>query len=199
MFKTVKIFALVLISLILLVLFLRPVIRHEAVKNHWIKIPSIIPAQNWERFSSVDGKFSALFPGIPESTNMFLKFSTINMEMRVFYVNANIENSFCVGYGDSPIFTNKEIAENPQAFLKKSQGIIISNEMARVVFQQEAVFGNYPAREFEYAAGGKANYSVRVKWILVGSRIYQIYVVFLTANPHTADRDVFFNSFRLQN
>lgn len=119
--------------------------------------------------------------------------------MHVFYVNANMENTFAIGYGDNPIFERAVIAQDPEGFFNKAESILASNEMARIVFQQEMKFGNCPAREFEYAAGGKANYSVRVKWILDKGRIYQIYVVFLTANPHSLDQQTFFNSFRLQN
>jgi hypothetical protein len=61
------------------------------------------------------------------------------------------------------------------------------------------MFGNYPAREYEYVAGGAANYSGRVKIIIVGQRVYQIATIFLTANPHPKDREFFFNSFQIQN
>ena len=65
------------------------------------------------------------------------------------------------------------------------------------LFEQESKFESFPAREFEFAAGGKANFSARMKYILVGERVYEIYVVFLTANPYPEERKIFFNSFKL--
>jgi hypothetical protein len=56
----------------------------------------------------------------------------------------------------------------------------------------------FDARELEFAKGGKANYSGRVRFILVGHRIYTLVTVFLTANPHPQERAAFFDSFLLK-
>ena len=58
------------------------------------------------------------------------------------------------------------------------------NGSGKIVFQQEIKLEDYPGREFEFAAGGKANYSGRIRVFLVGRRLYVLTVVFLTANPH---------------
>ena len=121
----------------------------------------------------------------------------VSVEERIFYVNPNVQNAFAVGYSDSPIFSRMGKLPDPQEFLKKSQSLVVSEAKGKVVFEQESKFGDYPAREFEYAAGGKANYSARVKYILVGPRVYSIYVVFLTTSPYPEERAIFFNSFKI--
>ncbi len=183
--------------LFLIVFVVIPPFTRRWYRNHSLKYAPPVPANSWKVFSSDEGKFSVLFPGLPKTTNILSSFSTENVESHVFYVNANVQNSFAVSYEDSPVFAKMAKLQNPQQFLEKAQAITVLNEFGKVVYQREMEFGDYPVREFEYAAGGKANYSARIREILVGERIYQIYVVFLTANPHTEDRDIFFNSLRL--
>jgi hypothetical protein len=176
----------------------RLLISYETLKNHWVKYPSIIPTQNWKYFSSKDGQFSALFPEVPVSTNVSEWISEENMEMHLFYAEADVDDWFGVGFVDNPMFAKTEIVQNSQQFLEKAQMITVSNETGRLVFQKELRSDGFPAREFEYVAGGKANYSVHFKLILVGSRMYEIYVIYLTANPLAEDQEIFLNSFHLQ-
>lgn len=153
--------------------------------------------ENWKRSSSVEGGFSALFPGDPETTNMTIEASTTNSQVHLVYVQPNVQNTFAVGWMDH---TNNAVwaaGTNADRYLRFIQDSTVSQQPATVVFQQESRFDGYPAREFEFAAGGKANYSVRYKLILVHGRLYMIYIIFLTADPHPALRAVFFNSFSL--
>jgi hypothetical protein len=155
--------------------------------------------QKWKNFSSADGRFSILFPGVPEMTNMFIDVDdqiATNVPNHIFYVNFNIQNSFAVAYEDSPLFVAPAITNDPQEFLKKTQSLMVQAP-GRILFERETNFDGYPSREFEYAAGGKANYSVRDKIILVKERVYSVYVIFLTAKPYPADDAVFINSFSL--
>ncbi|MGA3285460.1 MAG: hypothetical protein ABSD57_13515 [Verrucomicrobiota bacterium] len=199
--KKLKIVALIGVVAFLFIFILLPILGHAWRKKHQVWHPPLAQASSWKRFTSGEGKFSVRFPGIPKSTNMPLNFSWSNVEVsveeRMFYVNPNIQNAFVVGYSDSPIFSKMAKLPDPQEFLKKSQSLLVSEAKGKVVFEQESKFEDYPAREFEYVAGGKANYSVRVKYMLVGPRVYQIYVVFLTANPYPEERAIFFNSFKI--
>jgi hypothetical protein len=187
------------VALVLPVFLLRPLIRHEAIKNHWITYPSIIPTKNWKRFTSDEGKFSVWFPGTPEETNLFLDAPFGKVQEHIFYVNLNPENSYAVGYCNSPKFSEFSKSSESKEFLKKCQEVIAEQEGRRIVYQKEIMIKNYPARDFEYVEGGKGNYSARIRYILVGDRIYAVFVVFLTANPHKLDRATFFESFSLVN
>lgn len=201
--KRLKIFLLVGISVFSFVFIVLPILGHAWRKKHQIWHPPIAPASSWKRFESNEGKFSVRFPGVPETTNILSSFSraednlTIKVQTQIFYVNPNIQNAFVAGYSDSPIFFKMAKLPDPQEFLKKSESLVVSEAKGKVVFEQESKFQDFPAREFEYAAGGKANYSVRLKYILVGGRVYEIYVVFLTTNPYPEERIIFFNSFKI--
>jgi tetrahydromethanopterin S-methyltransferase subunit B len=75
----------------------------------------------------------------------------------------------------------------------------VAEANGNILSEQKTTFGDYPAREFEYKAGGKANYSAKVKYVMIGQRVYSLMAVFMTGNPYPEDRTTFFNSFRLQN
>ena len=99
-----------------------------------------------------------------------------------------------MGYGDWP--KNLEKLKPEQIFDIDQKGV--ATEVGKIVYQKNIVFANYPGREFEYVVEGKVRYSGRVRLILAGDRLYQMIVIFMTANPHSADREIFFNSFRVQ-
>src|SRR5271154_6757779 len=94
MLKAIKFFAAVLIALVLLVFFLRPVIRYEIIKNHWIKFPSVIPTSEWGKFSSPEGKFSVWFPGVPDLTN-------VDFPQPCYFI-WNRQTEYAVNYSDLP-------------------------------------------------------------------------------------------------
>jgi hypothetical protein len=168
-------------------------IARDQIQNQY----KFLSIENWKRFSSAEGGFSALFPGDPETTNLIVDVSTENVEEHIAYVDANVQNTFAVAYSDSSRNAIWAAGTNGGYYLKQIQDGTVSQVPAKLVFQQESKYENYPAREFEYAAGGKANYSVRYKMVLVHQRLYLIYIIFRTADPHPALRAIFFNSFSL--
>jgi hypothetical protein len=195
--------ALVTVSILFFIFVLLLIAGRAWVKKH-PRLPPLIPtAASWKQFKSDTGGFSAFFPGTPETTNISFTFPTTNgdqaitIEGPVFYVNPNIQNSFAVLFYDNAVFSKMSKSPDPKKFLKQTQSLMVSEHKGKIVFEQELQFQNFPAREFEYAAGGKANYSVRMKLILAGERVYQVYVVFLTTNPYPEERTTFFNSFKI--
>jgi hypothetical protein len=193
MLKAIKVLGLVLIAFVLLALLFRPVIRDEIIKNHWIKFPSVIPTSEWKKFSSDEGKFSVWFPGIPDLTNDVVTVSNIDLPLPCYFI-WNRQNEYAVNYTDLPKNLEKLKPEQLLDISQKAVGI----EVGKIVYQKNIEFANYPGREFEYVVDGKVKYSGRVRLILVADRLYQMIVIFLTANPHTADRETFFNSFSVQ-
>lgn len=156
-----------------------------------------LSVENWKKYSSMDGKFSVLFPGDPEETNLTITVSTNSLEEHISYINANVQNAFAVAYADNAKNASWDKGTNGEYYLQQIQSGTISQKPGSLLFQQAFTFEGYPAREFEFAVGGKANYSVRYKMILVHQRLYIIYVIFRTANPYPRFRAIFFNSFAL--
>jgi hypothetical protein len=176
-----------------------PPFTRKWYRSHLLKYAPPAPTSKWKKFSSTEGKFSIWFPGTPVETNQFVTNSIVVAEEHLFNVNADIQDAYVVAYCDSEIFDEAMQNGKAQELLKKSELLVAANEEGKILSEQETTFGNYPAREFEYKAGGKANYSVRVKYVMTGQRIYSIITVFMTGNPYPGDRATFFNSFKLQN
>jgi hypothetical protein len=160
-----------------------------------VKYPSVIPVKNWKTFSSAEGKYSVWFPGTPEVTNIILTVSNIDFSQSCYFVWADMQTEYAVNCGDYP--KNLEKLKPEQQFDICQSGV--TGKIGKIVSQRDVKAGDYPSRDIEFIAGGKANYSGRIRLILANKRLYQIMVIFLTVDPHPADRDIFFNSFRVQN
>lgn len=198
--KKIKVFALIGIACLVFFFVILPVTRNWC-KNHFIKYPSVIPVRQWKKFSSVEGKFSVWFPGDPEYTNVTDSISGIDVSMPCFFIwDRQVEYS--VGYIDYSIFP-ENIVKNLKKFSARQKFDLsqsaVAREVGRIVYQKDITVEGCPSRDFEYVVVGKVNYSGRIRLILKNDRLYQLIVIFLTANPHPVDRDTFFNSFRLNN
>jgi hypothetical protein len=145
----------------------------------------------WKTFTSKSGKFSALFPGTPKQSITPQPTVAGKIDVHSFIVETDAVNAFGINYSDFPETLN---LSNPGALFDGAQ-TTTAGERGAIVTQQTMKFKGYPAREFEFKPGGKANYSGRVRLILVGRRIYSLVVIFLTANPHPEERTKFFESF----
>lgn len=148
----------------------------------------------WKRFTSDTGKFSALFPGTPGEKIVPVKTALGESEAHSFLVQPDVETAYGINYNDYPAAVD---VDHPQKLFDQCQASIVG-EKGKIVVQQELKIQNYPARELEFQAGGEANYSGRVRLILVGHRIYDLVAIFLTANPHAPERQKFFDSFSLK-
>ena len=192
--KKIRIFALAIGVLLLFFFIFIPLLGH--IGNSYLdRHPSEIPPSNWKKFSSDEGKFSVLFPGTPEEKVEPVSGSFGNAEIHYFAVWADKQTLYGINYSDS----SKYLKVNPQELFKKTQNLTVENQKGTIVFEQETTVDGFPAKEFEFIAGGKANSSFRIREILVGQRVYEVITVFLTTNPHPVNRDIFFNSFHVQN
>jgi hypothetical protein len=193
-FKRSKIFLLIGTVVFLFIFVFLPVLGHFGKKWHLVNLPFVIPMNEWENFSSPEGKFSVWFPGVPDITNVVSSVSNVDVSQPCYFI-WNRQTEYAVGYGDWP--KNLERLKPEQIFDIDQKGV--ATEVGKIVYQKDIEFENHSSREFEYVVDGKVRYSGRVRLILVSDRLYQLMVIFLTANPHTTDRDIFFSSFRLQN
>ena len=161
--------------------------------NDSVENSTVVPANLWKRFLSSEGKFSILLPGVPEERTQTMHSSKGEMEGHVFNVKANIQDLYGLTYADIP--PNIDLG-NLSDYFDRVQ-TMEAGEKGRIVFQQDLKLGDFPGREFEFVAGGKANYSGRIRIFLANRRLYVLPVIFLTAKPHPADRTIFFNSFTI--
>jgi hypothetical protein len=149
------------------------------------------PLAHWVRFSPEGGNFSVLFPSTPQEKDQSAQTKYGKMETHSFVAKEDAQDAYGVSYNDIPKFPDIK------PYLDKIQALEVGDQ-GKIVFQQEIKIGNNSAREIEFVKGGKANYSVRLRMIPVGQRLYLLTVIFLTENPHPEKRDAFFESFSLQ-
>ncbi len=195
--KKLKIVA--LIGIVFLgVLAFTPLLGHEWIRSHPAVYPSVVPAGQWKRFTSDEGRFSIRFPGRPEMTNVVINVSTnYSITQPCFFVWADRQTEYAVNYADYPKALQINIERlGPQKQFDLSQAAVAA-AYGKIVSQRDIKFGDFPGREFEFVAGGKANFSGKVRLILVNHRLYQIIIIFLTRNPHPDDFKVFFSSFSI--
>jgi hypothetical protein len=189
--KKLKIFLMSGISFILLVFILLPILGHAWRKRHPFDFPSVVPASHWKFYASDGGGFRVLFPGVPEYTNVIVSASGVDISQPCFFVWADRQTEYTVNYGDYPK-SLKKLKPEKQFDIYQSG---VADAIGKIVYQKDAKFEDYPARDFEFVAGGKANYSGRVRLILVDERLFQLMIIFLTKNPHQNDFKIFFDSF----
>jgi hypothetical protein len=194
--KWIKILAAIGIVFLIVFVVIPPFTRRW-YRNHSMKYAPPVPVNSWKKFTSAEGQFSVWFPGTPEVTTQSLHNLIGETDAHSFTVKADVQDFYGVVYGDIPPSVD---LKDPSILFDKAQAMVANqNGSGKIVSEQEIKLENFPGREFEFVAGGKANYSGRVRTFLVGRRIYVLTVVFLTANPHLENRATFFTSFKLQN
>jgi hypothetical protein len=192
--KRLKVVLLIGIAAFLFVFVLLPVLGHAWRKRHPVTFQSVVPANQWKFFASEEGKFRVLFPGTPVTTNEISNSQGYEIIFHSNYVWADRQTQYAVNFSDNP-----EIVERltPKQQFDASQKAV-AESFGAIVSQNDFKLGTYPARDFEFVAGGKANFSGRIRLVLVNRRLYQIMVIFLTQNPHVDDFQNFLNSFSVQ-
>ena len=176
----------------MIVLVVIPPFTRKWYRNHSTKYAPPASMSSWKKFSSPEGKFSVWFPGAPEYTNVIVSTHLGDIQQSCFFVWVDKQNEYAVNYCDYPERLN--LTPNQQFDLSQAA---VSKKFGKIVFQKDLKLGDDPGREFEFAVGGKGNFSGRVRIILAEKRLYQMMVIFLTVNPHPMDRATFFNSFKI--
>ncbi len=195
--KTIRIFALIVITILLFFLVVPPFTRRwsgNLVKEN----ASAIPANEWKKFSSTERKFYAWFPGKPELTNVIVSIPGVDVSMPCFFV-WNRQTEYAVNCIDFPENITKNLKKfKPAKEFDLYQSGIATDLPAKIVYQKDLEFEGYPARDIEYVVGGNLNYTGITRLIRVNDQLYQLVFIFRPPNSHPTDRDAFLNSFRIQ-
>jgi hypothetical protein len=189
--KWIKILASVGIVFLIIFVVIPPFTR-KWYRNHSIKYAPPASTSSWKKFSSPAGKFSVWFPGTPEFTNIIANTPLGDIQQSYFFVWVDKQDEYAVSYCDYP--EKLKLTPNQQFDLSQAA---VAKKFGEIVFQQDIKLGDNLGREFEFAVRGKGNFSGRVRIILAEKRLYQMMVIFLTVNPHPADRATFLNSFKI--
>ena len=150
------------------------------------------PLYGWLKYASPDHKFTIILPDVPEQRQKADQTVQGEIQVHVYASEDEAHNGYSVAVYDFP-----PIHDDPKIFLARLEEIIIKDQDAKVTSYKPMQIGNYYGTEFEFVAGGQANYSGKCRLILVGQRAYALMVVYLTAGPKPTDADDFFDSLSL--
>jgi hypothetical protein len=150
-----------------------------------------LAAQDAKKYDSKDGKFSAKFPGEPKT--QVQKTSAFDLTITLSEKGGG---GFAVIYSDFPAETLK--ATTAKKLLEGGQDGLVTRFKATVSKSTETTFKaggkEYPARDI-WADKDKTN--LRVRLILVESRLYQIFVAGPKELVEGKETDEFFESFEV--
>lgn len=152
--------------------------------------PAAQPAQTpMQPFTSMDGRFSAFFPGAPAQSSQLIHLN--NGETTTLYeFSANTGNnsaSYIVIYND---YAPDVVAVGPQVFLQRTESGAVAGKT--LLSDQVIDLRGVPGRAYTVTDADGNNYSVRE--FLAGTRLYQLIVT--TSKGFTATQlDQFMNSF----
>ena len=150
----------------------------------------------WKEFESKEGGFSVQMPGPPAEKRQTFNTQVGSVDARFFTVEADRGASvFMVVYGDYP--EALMAAEDMTILLDAARDGAVGNIQGTLLSERAISIGGHPGRELQVqSSDGKLALQIRI--YLVGSRQYQVVMVSPKATPSTADRDRFFDSFKLK-
>jgi hypothetical protein len=149
-------------------------------------------AEDTKPYKSKDGKFSAKFPGEPKVISQ--KAGDIPMVITIFEKD---NGGYAVIYSDMPAEVVK--AAPAAKLLEGGEMGLVNNFKAKVTKSGESKFKSgdktYPARDI---IATKDTLHMRVKIIIAGNRLYQVFVVGSKDMTTGKTADEFFKSFEIK-
>lgn len=132
----------------------------------------------WKEFSSLDGRFSILFPGTPKDSAQTIETPSAQFNLQIY--NLDTFAKYSVMYADYPIPVNDpEIAQRVLDYGAKNAVASIKSELLEI---KEITLDGFPGRFLKEKL--KSGEIMRVKMYLAGQRMYQIAIT--TPNEENA-------------
>ncbi len=153
-------------------------------------------ATPWKEFESKEGGFSVMMPGPPAEKRQTFNTQLGSVDARFFTVEAERGSSvYMVVYGDYP--EALMATEDKGLLLDAARDGAVGNIQGTLLSEREISIGGHPGRELQVqSSDGKLSLQIRI--YLVGSRQYQVVMVSPKSSTPAADRDRFFDSFKLK-
>lgn len=150
------------------------------------------PLYGWEKFSSAEGKFSAIFPARPKEDDKTEQGKGAEVQMHLFIAETDAHNAYAAGYYD---LTR---VDDPKLVLARMEDGMIKKHNGKINSYKAMQWNGQPATEFEFTFGDLPNFSSTVRLMSDGLRVYVLMAIYATGQPPVAEREAFFNSFSLQ-
>lgn len=153
------------------------------------------PELDWRELSVPEGRFAVLLPGKarPESRALDTAAGALTMTMYSFSLK---QGTMGVAYTDYPAATLA--AEHGRAQLDAARDALLRNIQGGVRLEEDVGIAGFPGRQV-YAEGraGAEGALLKARFVVVGSRLYQVAYVGAKDGVAMADVDMFLASFRL--
>ena len=173
-------------------------------KTKWLVLGLVIASllscqqSEWKKFSSSEGRFSVLIPGVP--TEKIIKVNTKAgiVDLHILQLEGTEFNYLAVSYGDYPKETVTK--ENINKILDGARDGAVSNVHGKLISELIITLDNYPGREIKVEIpNGKHILISRI--YLVRNRLYSISLITHKNNIFTTElydkAHKFFDSFQL--
>lgn len=153
------------------------------------------PEIDWRELSVPEGRFAVLLPGKPRHESRALNTAAGALTMTMYSFSLK-QGTMGVAYTDYPAAALA--AEHGRAQVDAARDALLRNIQGGVRMEEDIGIAGFPGRQV-YAEGGAGAQDMRLKarFVVVGSRLYQIAYIGAREGVAMADVDMFLASFRL--
>jgi hypothetical protein len=149
------------------------------------------PELDWRELSVPEGRFAVLLPGKARSESRVLKTAAGALTMTLYSFSLK-QWTMGVAYTDYPAAALA--AEHGRVQLEAARDALLRNIQAGARSEEDISIEGFPGRQV-YAEGRSG--VLKARFVVVGSRLYQIAYVGAMDDVAPADVDMFLTSFRL--
>ena len=153
------------------------------------------PELDWRELSVPEGRFVVLFPGKARSESRTLETASGAVVMTM-HAHSLKHGTMAVAYTDYPLAALA--AEGGRKQLDAARDTLLRNISGNVRYEEDVIIDGFPGRQI-YAEGraGPDDAVLKARFVVVGSRLYQIAYVGAKDDVATSDIDMFLTSFKL--
>ncbi|MTJ50740.1 hypothetical protein [Dolichospermum sp. UHCC 0259] len=159
-------------------------------------IPTVIQPK-WRTFTSPDGHFTVLMPGMPKRKTQIQKTHMGKIKLEIFLIQPpQQEAAYIVTYNEFPDSYVK--MTNPQTIMDQAQYVELTTTKSRLLNQRNIRSSNFhPGKEIEYVnAIGKIT---KTRMFVAHGRLYKVMAIVSKKQHDTLNKTItgYLNSFKL--
>ncbi len=152
----------------------------------------------WKEFSSKEGQFALLMPGIPEEKKSVTQTRIGPIKDHSFMLKAQqgeLKAAYLVSYADYPKDRPHDLS--PNTFLEQTWQAAFGDLGNRLIYKKSITLNGFAGSEFQYRGKGASTSLVTSRNYLVNNRLYQLSAVMSKKQAERGDAQKYLDSFRL--
>ena len=136
---------------------------------------SVIPKENWKKFTSAEGGFSICFPGTPEHTNYVVK--TKDGDCKIFREIVPVDPGMEFSVQCADYLGNSNQISSKQQFAA-ARAALVTHPAWKLEYEGDFTLGTHPGKDFIFSAGEDSKIMGRMRIVCGKKYVYQTLVVF---------------------